>query len=150
MKQIFKMPVPFEVLETMVLQRHCVQTDKSYTFDMNAFRKFVFHAEEKAAFLAAILPHYHRSKQFYVTRKLTYNSVVNILRQICKTNGVVFSKKLCYNHSKYTIVYYVHRPGVDGSDVAAAAGGGGAAVDDDDEEEDDDGNEDAKEGSDEV
>ena len=109
MKQIFKMSVPAEVLFSF-LDQFCAQSERHYVFDLNAFRKMQFHEGERDRFLQTILPYYHKSKQYYVTRKLSYNSAINLVRQICKSNGVAFSKDLCYNHSNYTIIYYISKP----------------------------------------
>ena len=59
------------------------KNDKFYLIDHNAYKKALFHAHEKD-FLEECKPFYHKSKDFYVTRKFTYNSFVNIVRQICK------------------------------------------------------------------
>ena len=108
MKQIFKMAVPAALLFAF-LDHVCAQSERHYVFDMNAFRKIGFHEALRDAFLRDILPYYHKSKQFYVTRKPTYNSVINLIRQICKVNNVVFTKDMRYNHSEYTIIYYIQK-----------------------------------------
>lgn len=108
MKQIFKMAVPAALLFAF-LDQVCAQSERHYVFDMNAFRKIGFHEALRNAFLRDILPYYHKSKQFYVTRKPTYNSVINLIRQICKANNVVFTKDMRYNHSEYTIIYYIQK-----------------------------------------
>ena len=51
---------------------------------------------------------YHLSKQFYVTRKMTYNSFVNIVRHICKSNNIMYTSQMKYNESKYNIDYNVY------------------------------------------
>ena len=108
MRQIFRMVVPIEYLFAL-LRKHCIETEKQFLFDMNAFRKIQYNEADKRVFQDAILPYYHVSKRFYVTRKFTYNSMANLIRQICKSNGVPFTKNLCYNHSKYIIVYYISK-----------------------------------------
>jgi hypothetical protein len=48
-----------------------------------------------------------------VDRKITYNSFVTIVRQICRLNDVVFTSQIRYNESKYNIDYFVYHEGVD-------------------------------------
>lgn len=106
LKQIFKENISTDVLFSL-LEKICLKTDKYYFVDMNAFKKMQFHNLQNE-FLQTILPYYHGSKQFYVTRKMTYNSFTNIIRQICKSNAIMFNSQLKYNESKYTIDYFVY------------------------------------------
>jgi len=106
LKQIFKENVPIEILFEL-LEKICLKTDKYYLIDNNAFKKllyFNYHID----FLDVILPYYQESKKFYVTRKTNYNSFVNIIRQICKSNGTMFTSKIKYNESKYNIDYFIY------------------------------------------
>lgn len=106
LKQIFKENVPINMLYEL-LEKICLKTDKYYFIDANAFKKMQFHNLQNA-FIEAILPYYHSSKQFYVTRKMTYNSFTNVIRQICKSNAIMFNSQLKYNESKYTIDYFIY------------------------------------------
>lgn len=106
LKQIFRSNIEPEKLYAL-LELCCIKTEKYYLLDNNAFRKMVFH-DHHIDFFKDILDHYHLSKQFYVTRKLTYNSFTNIVRQICKSNGVMFTSQIKYNESKYNIDYFIY------------------------------------------
>ena len=106
LKQIFRENVPIDILNDL-LEKVCLKTEKYYLIDNNAFRKLVFHKYDET-FLDTILPYYQESKKFYVTRKCTYNSFVNIIRQICKSCGVMFTSKIKYNESKYNIDYFIY------------------------------------------
>jgi hypothetical protein len=106
LKQIFKENIPIENLFVW-LDMFCVKNDKFYLIDHNAYKKALFHAHEKD-FLEECKPFYHKSKDFYVTRKFTYNSFVNIVRQICKSNNIMFTNQIKYNESKYNIQYYIY------------------------------------------
>ena len=105
LKQIFRNNIPSKLLYDL-LYKICLKTDKYYLFDMNAFRKMVFH-EYHIDFFNIIRQYYHLSKQFYITRDLTYNSFTNILRQICKSNEIMFTSDIKYNESKYNINYLI-------------------------------------------
>jgi hypothetical protein len=106
MKQIFRRNIPNELLFEL-LDKICLKTEKYYLFDNNAFKKLVYN-NLHSDFLNAITEFYHSSKQFYVTRKLTYNSFTTIIRQICKSNNIMFTSQLKYNESKYNIDYFIY------------------------------------------
>lgn len=105
-KQIFRNIIPPQLLFDL-LEQICLKTDKYYLVDMNAYKKMMYN-EQHTHFTEQILEYYHTSKQFYVTRKMSYNSFTNLIRQICKTNNVMFTSQIRYNESKYNIDYLVY------------------------------------------
>lgn len=106
LKQIFRENVPTQFLFD-ILDKVCLKTDKYYLVDKNAYRKVTFH-EYHTSFLETLLPYYQDSKKFYIERDFTYNSFVNIVRQICKSNDIMFTSKIKYNESKYNIDYFIY------------------------------------------
>lgn len=106
LKQIFRENIPIEILFNL-LEKICLKTEKYYLIDNNAFKKITYNKYEDD-FLEKILPYYQESKKFYVTRSFNYNSFVNIVRQICKSNDVMFTSKIKYNESKYNIDYFIY------------------------------------------
>jgi len=104
--QIFKKNVPLDVLNE-VLEKVCLKTDKYYLVDLNAYRKLLYYKLDESL-TQTLLEYYHASKQFYATRKMTYNSFTNIIRQICKSNNVMFTSQIKYNESKYNIDYFIY------------------------------------------
>ena len=104
--QIFKKPVSNAIMFEM-LEKVCIKTDKYYLFDLNAYRKLLYYGHY-AEFAAKIVDYYHISKQKYVSRKLSYNSITNIIRQICKSNNVLHTSQMKYDKSSYNIDYYVY------------------------------------------
>jgi hypothetical protein len=106
LKQIFKKQVPIELLHNL-LESVCLKTDKYYLVDLNAYRKIIFHEYHKL-FCDNLKEYYHTSKQFYIERKFSYNSFINIIRQICKSNNVMFSSQIRYNDSEYNIEYFIY------------------------------------------
>ena len=105
-KQIFKKLVPLDMLYEL-FDRICLKTEKYYLVDQNAFKKFMYY-QLNEAFCESLKEYYHTSKHFYLTRPMVYNSFTNIVRQICKSNGVMFTSQIKYNESKYTIEYLVY------------------------------------------
>jgi len=104
--QIFKHSVPNKLLFDL-LDAICLKTDNYYLVDMNAYRKMLFHKYNEA-FCTELKEYYFVGKHFYVTRKMTYKSFTNIIRQICKHNLLLFTSKMKYNESKYNIDYLVY------------------------------------------
>lgn len=105
-KQIFRKKVPHIIL-FQLLEDISLKTEKYYVFDINSYKKMCFHGFQ-TKFLDFLKSYYHHSKQFYLERKLTYNSFTNIIRQICKNNGITFTSHIKYFESKYFIDYYVY------------------------------------------
>ena len=105
-KQIFKNTVPNSILFTF-LEKICLKTEKYFLIDMNSYRKMLFFNYQNE-FLSSLKEYYHLSKQFYLDRKMTYNSFTTIIRQICKNNNVMFTSQIKYNESKYNIDYFIY------------------------------------------
>ena len=105
-RQIFKQSVPDDILFSL-LEKICLKTDKYYLFDMNAYKKLLFH-NLHTDFCESLKPYYHLGKHFYLDRKMTYNSFTTIIRQICKCNNIMFATKIKYNESKYNIDCFIY------------------------------------------
>jgi hypothetical protein len=106
MKQIFKKKISYELLFDL-LEKICVKTDKYYFIDNNAYKKLIYNHYHEP-FIRAIQDSYFYSKQFYVTRKMTYNSFTTIVRQICKSNNIMYRSEIKYNESEYNIDYFIY------------------------------------------
>jgi hypothetical protein len=105
-KQIFRQNIPSDYLFNL-LEQICLKTEHYYVVDYNSYRKLLFYnLDEKLS--TDMMEYYHLSKQFYVTRKMTYKSFTNIIRHICKNINVVFTSQMKYNESNYSIVYYIY------------------------------------------
>jgi hypothetical protein len=104
--QIFRKQVPVDLLID-VLEKICLKTDKYYLIDTNAFKILKYnHYEED--FCQTLLEYYHISKAHYVTREFTYKSFTNMVRQICRSNAIMYSSKIKFEKSDYNIEYYVY------------------------------------------
>ena len=106
LKQIFRKEVPQSILFDL-LEQICLKTDKYYVIDINAYRKLLFYNLHES-FTQTLMDYYHLSKQFYITRKMNYNSFINIVRHICKSNNIMYTSQMKYNESKYNIDYHVY------------------------------------------
>lgn len=104
--QIFKNQIPNEFLFEL-LSKICSKTDKYFIFNKNAFKKGIFDSL-LSTFIELCVPCYQLSKRKYLERKLTYNSLTTILRQICNFNRIKYTSQIKYDKSVYDIVYYIY------------------------------------------
>jgi hypothetical protein len=106
LKYLFRSHIPIDYLYD-VLEKICVKKEKYYIIDFNSYRLLQFH-DLYADFSERIIQAYKPSKQKYVSRTLTYNSFVTIVRHICRINGIPFDTKFNYQYSLYNIDYYIY------------------------------------------
>lgn len=106
MNQIFKETVKKDILYDF-LNIVCEKTDKYFIFDNNAYKRANIN-DELQTFLNNVKEYYHKSKNFYIERKMTYSRFCTVLRQICNNNNIMFTTKVVYNKSKYNIPYYIY------------------------------------------
>jgi len=105
MSRIFFQPVEAQILYDL-LDQICLKTDKHYIVNIIAYRKMKF-LQLHLPFLNTIVSRYQVSKRFYVTRKLTFASFVNLVKQICHHNRVEVTSNVQYFESEYIINYFV-------------------------------------------
>ena len=104
--QIFKNPIPNDLL-IKLLDEIAIKSDKCYVINNNSYKKGVFN-DNIIKFIDACKPYYHLSKRKYLERKLTYNSFITIVRQICNFNKITYTSQIKYDKSAYDIVYYIY------------------------------------------
>lgn len=104
--QIFKNQIPKVVLFDL-LEKICNKTENYYVFNRIAFKKGEF-LNVLQPFIESLLPSYHKSKQFYLTRKQTYTSFTTIIRQLCRGNDITYKTNIIYIKSSYDIVYNIY------------------------------------------
>lgn len=104
--QIFKNEIPSNIFFEL-LNKICIKTEKYYLFNNNSFKKGIFNGEIQK-FIDFCVPYYHISKRKYLERKLTHNSFVTIIRQICNFNKIIYTYQTKYDKSTYDIVYYIY------------------------------------------
>ena len=104
--QIFKNIIPNEKLFGF-LDKICVKYSNYYLFDKCAYKKGLLN-NDIVEFLNECKQYYHISKQSYIDKPLTFNSLVTIIRQICKQNKITYTSKIKYDKSDYEIVHYIY------------------------------------------
>ena len=104
--QIFKRQVPNELL-IKLLNNIAIKNDKCYVLNNNSYKKGIFN-DIISTFISECIPYYQISKRKYLERKLTYNSFITIIRQICNFNKITYKSQLKYDKSNYDIIYYIY------------------------------------------
>ena len=104
--QIFKEQVPNELL-IKLLDDIAVKTEKCYVINNNSYKKGMFNTII-TDFITQCIPYYHLSKRKYLERKLSYNSFITIIRQICNFNKITYTYQIKYDKSSYDIMYYIY------------------------------------------
>lgn len=104
--QIFKSTMPNEMLFDL-LDNICNKTEKYYIFNNESYKRGVLN-NSIDEFFEKYKPFYHISKRFYLERKLSFNNLTTVVRQICKNNKITFTSKIKYDKSNYSINYFIY------------------------------------------
>lgn len=104
--QIFKECIPNDLL-IKLLNDIAIKTEKYYILNYNSYKKGIFNNIIED-FIKQCIPYYHLSKHKYLERKLTYNSFITIIRQICNFNKITYTSQIKYDKSTYNIIYYIY------------------------------------------
>lgn len=102
-QQLFRKTIPNKIIFDL-LEKICMKTERYYLFDINAYKKLLYYKYHEP-FLTKVADAYQTSKRFYAERELSYKSFTNILRQISKNNGIMFTTQIRYSESKYNIIF---------------------------------------------
>jgi hypothetical protein len=105
--QIFKNDIPNDLLFNL-LEDICMKNDKHYILNLESFKKGVFNNSIQK-FFEICKPYYHNSKKKYIEKKLTYNSFITVVRQICNYNKLTYISQIKYTKSSYDIVYIIYK-----------------------------------------
>jgi hypothetical protein len=105
--QIFKKDIPNDLLFNL-LEDICMKNDKHYILNLESFKKGVFN-DSIQQFFELCKPYYHNSKKKYIEKKVTYNSFITVVRQICNYNKLTYISQIKYIKSTYDIVYIIYK-----------------------------------------
>ena len=104
--QIFKEHIPNEMFFNL-LENIAIKNDKYYSINKNSYKKGIFD-NSVVEFIQQCKPYYYLSKHKYLDRKITYNSFITIVRQICNFNKITYTSQIKYDKSNYDIWYYIY------------------------------------------
>ncbi len=106
--QLFRKQIPSQIVFDLLEKICLVKTETYYLINHNAYKKLLFYKYEQP-FLDEIIHYYYFSKQFYVTRPLSYKSFINLIRQICNNSNIHYTSLIKYSDSEYDIQYTIYR-----------------------------------------
>jgi hypothetical protein len=106
--QLFRKQIPCQIVFDLLEKICLVKTETYYLINHNAYKKLLFYKYEQP-FLDEIIHYYYFSKQFYVTRPLSYKSFINLIRQICNNSNIQYTSLIKYSASDYDIQYTIYR-----------------------------------------
>jgi hypothetical protein len=89
------------------IKTYCSKERNYYKITNDVYKQLIFK-DAIAPYLEKILPHYHTSKQFYITRKLSYSRFITIIRHICKQLDITYTSTMKYANSSYQIDYFIY------------------------------------------
>ena len=104
--QVFKKKLPNEILINF-LEKICDKTDTYLLLNKAAYKKAEYF-NYLQPFLDELKEYYYKSKQFYLTRKLTFFFFLTIIRQICNYSDIKYDMKVVYVKSEYDTNYYIY------------------------------------------
>ena len=105
--QLFKDSVPNDILLTLLQSCTDTDTDIHYIFGKHSYKKGCINGAVEI-FLLRLKEFYFPSKQYYVTRKMSYKNIVTVIRQVCNSKNIPYSTKIVYDSSSYSIIYYIY------------------------------------------
>ena len=103
MSQLFKSKREKEIIVDLI-QKHFMKEKNYYKITPEIYKQIVYK-EAIDPFLILIKPHYHKSKQNYVDRKMTYPRFITVIRHVCKIHEINYTSKIKYSNSYYQIDY---------------------------------------------
>ena len=103
MSQIIKTPIDITLLYDFLKSTGYITNN--YIIINNSSYKKIKYNNILYEIINKIKPYYHKSKQFYLTRNITYKNFLTVLRQVCNYLCIPYTSKIIYNCSKYNIIY---------------------------------------------
>jgi hypothetical protein len=116
-QKLLRTPIPNELFYDFIQKvSHKMPNSNHYLIDMSAYKKATYCDESHTMqtdsllqkFCNDLMPYYCKDKQFFLTRKMTYNNLNTILRQICRHNDIECKINRKYDKSKTQIVYCIY------------------------------------------
>ena len=111
--KLLKTPVPTDVFYEFIKKiSHKMPNSDYYLIDMSAYKKATYCEDEAVSLLQQfcndLMPYYYMDKHFFLTRKMSFNNLNTILRQICRHNSIECKSERKYDKSNTHIVYHIY------------------------------------------
>tara|TARA_B100000795_G_scaffold268630_1_gene256009 strand:- start:6461 stop:6826 length:366 start_codon:yes stop_codon:yes gene_type:complete len=107
MCQNFKKKYNIYKFINIILKYGFKQKKNEYVFSQISYKQMIFN-NELTPLITELSKCYHKSKQFYLKRDITYKNLLTILRQIMNSLKLTYTSNLIYNKSKHNINYTIY------------------------------------------
>ena len=104
--QIFKNELPKELFLNLI-ELNGIKSNKCLIINNEAYKRGLFNGSI-LSFFELCKEYYHISKHYYLTRNMTYNNFVTVVRQLCNYHNIKYTSQIKYQKSKYSIYYYIY------------------------------------------
>ena len=112
--KFFKAAIPHVMIHGFIkkISYRIPNSENHYLIDLNAYKKAMYCSEPQSVslldqFCRDLLPFYCKEKQVFLTRKMSYNNMNTVLRQVCRHCAIECKSERKYDKSKTQIVYYI-------------------------------------------
>lgn len=113
-QKLFKTKIPTELFYNFIKKiAYKIPNYNYYLIDVSAYKKATYCDEHQTTpsllqqFCNDLIPYYCKDKHFFLMRKMSYNNLNTILRQVCRHNNIECKPTRKYDKSKTQIVYYI-------------------------------------------
>ena len=93
--KLLKSAIPNQLFYDFIKKiAHKIPNSNYYLIDITAYKKSTYCEEGQEEpsilqqFCTDLIPYYCNDKQFFLTRKMSYNNLNTILRQVCRHNAI--------------------------------------------------------------
>ena len=111
--KFFKYAIPVEIVHNFIKKiSHKMPNSEYHLIDLNAYKKAIYCSDSQTVslleqFCNDLLPYYCKEKQVFLTRKMSYNNLNTILRQVCRHCAIECKSERKYDKSKTQIIYHI-------------------------------------------
>lgn len=111
-QSLFKSTVPRNTFMDFLYNVATI-TDEGYTYNHESYKRGNLITETSHDnvmndhFCDKIMEYYYKHKQFYVSRKNTYNKYTTLIRQLCNLHGIEYAIETSNSKSKMFSRYHI-------------------------------------------
>ena len=107
MNQLF-LQNPDKSLLFNLLDKICNNDENYYLISKSVFKLAVYN-NLLSPFCEQLIPYYHKSKLFYINRKINYKNFLTIIRQLCNCLNINFIYFNDFDNSSYQVIYKIFK-----------------------------------------
>ena len=97
----------YNIVKQFLIEDNTNAIQNYYKVTQEIYKQIIFK-DALQPYLETIKPHYHKSKQNYVTRKMNYSRFITVIRHLCKLLDITYTSTMKYSNSTYRIDYLIY------------------------------------------